>query len=579
VDINPNSVKICRLRLWIELLKNTYYKNSTELETLPNIDINIKCGNSLISRYALDIDIKQALKSSKWTIDSYRNAVNTYRNAESKEQKREMLKLIADIKSNFRSEISNWDPKKIKLNKLKGDYIEKTNPDQLFERSKKEENNYRIELQRIKKEIETLENYIQEITSNKIFDNSFEWRIEFPEVLNDDGLFIGFDVVIGNPPYVSLYGNKGILIDSSTRSYYQTNYSHVKGYNDRINLMNLFVELSSKLVKQSGNVSLIVNKTIAVLPSYINLRDFILSNLTINYTAIDFSPFEAIVDCLILDYSKTKPSSNYAIKYLTNDFNNVREVHSEQFKHNRLKEFISSKNNSIMGKIDDASEKLGQLLTINRGVNIGGCFQNFLSKNKLSDMYYKYIPGTKNIKKYYYEWNEEDGYCKLDLELESSLRISGKTLVLGDITRFEKMKLFIPESSQTITAVYSDENVCSAYGVMVGTLNEADVNLHFIAGLLNSKLITFYCLEKEILRKGNKATPHVGVKGLNSIPIKRNKEIELEIARISDDIHIKKLKSNNTSNEENLINILVYKLYDLSEAEIKIVDNYKIDYL
>src|ERR1019366_1702188 len=54
VDINPNSVKICRLRLWIELLKNAYYKedtNFTELETLPNIDINIKCGNSLLSRF------------------------------------------------------------------------------------------------------------------------------------------------------------------------------------------------------------------------------------------------------------------------------------------------------------------------------------------------------------------------------------------------------------------------------------------------------------------------------------------------------------------------------------------------
>ncbi|NCU37386.1 class I SAM-dependent DNA methyltransferase, partial [Candidatus Falkowbacteria bacterium] len=66
VDINPNSVKICRLRLWIELLKSAYYKNATELETLPNIDINIKCGNSLVSRFALDADLKQALKSSRW---------------------------------------------------------------------------------------------------------------------------------------------------------------------------------------------------------------------------------------------------------------------------------------------------------------------------------------------------------------------------------------------------------------------------------------------------------------------------------------------------------------------------------
>ncbi|MCW4014977.1 MAG: type II restriction endonuclease, partial [Candidatus Bathyarchaeota archaeon] len=99
VDINPNSVKICRLRLWIELLKNAYYKTNTELETLPNIDINIKCGNSLVSRFDIDADLKQSLKKSKWTIDTYRIAVDTYRNAESKEQKREMEQLIADIKS------------------------------------------------------------------------------------------------------------------------------------------------------------------------------------------------------------------------------------------------------------------------------------------------------------------------------------------------------------------------------------------------------------------------------------------------------------------------------------------------
>jgi len=87
VDINPNSVKICRLRLWIELLKHAYYKSDNELETLPNIDINIKCGNSLISRFALDADLRYALKKSKWNIDSYRIAVQTYRRARSKKRK------------------------------------------------------------------------------------------------------------------------------------------------------------------------------------------------------------------------------------------------------------------------------------------------------------------------------------------------------------------------------------------------------------------------------------------------------------------------------------------------------------
>ncbi len=204
VDINTNSVKICRLRLWIELLKNAYYKNSGELETLPNIDINIKCGNSLISRFAIDADIKQALKKSKWSIDSYKTAVATYRNAQNKEQKREMIKLIADIKAEFKTEISQNDPKIKKLRKLLGDLFIHTNQSQLFEMNKQEKTNWQNKVTELTQETKQLETEIEEIKNNKIFDNAFEWRFEFPEVLNDEGTFIGFDIVIGNPPYIQL---------------------------------------------------------------------------------------------------------------------------------------------------------------------------------------------------------------------------------------------------------------------------------------------------------------------------------------------------------------------------------------
>ncbi len=67
--LTPNSVKICRLRLWIELLKNAYYtaeSNYTYLETLPNIDINIKCGNSLLHRFALTDSIQTVLRESDY---------------------------------------------------------------------------------------------------------------------------------------------------------------------------------------------------------------------------------------------------------------------------------------------------------------------------------------------------------------------------------------------------------------------------------------------------------------------------------------------------------------------------------
>ncbi|MBK8926539.1 MAG: endonuclease domain-containing protein [Crocinitomicaceae bacterium] len=160
-----------------------------DLQTLPNIDINIKCGNSLVSRFAIDADLKQALKKSKWTIDSYRIAVDTYRNAESKEQKREMERLIADIKSDFRSEISLNDPKVKKLRKLSGDLYQMTNQGQLFEMSKRKKPIGK-KVQQLTEETKKLETEIEEIKANKIFENAFEWRFEFPEVLNDDGDFV-----------------------------------------------------------------------------------------------------------------------------------------------------------------------------------------------------------------------------------------------------------------------------------------------------------------------------------------------------------------------------------------------------
>jgi hypothetical protein len=252
VDINPNSVKICRLRLWIELLKNAYYKNATELETLPNIDINIKCGNSLVSRFAIDADLKQALKKSKWSIDSYRIAVDTYRNAESKEQKREMEKLIADIKSDFRSEISLNDPIVKKYRKLSGELFQMTQQTQLFEMSKKEKDDWNKKVSELTQETKKLETEIEEIKANKIFENSFEWRFEFPEVLNDEGDFIGFNVVIGNPPYMRVQEIQAT--QPNQKIYYETQYQNAKAAYD---LANLFFELAINISNTKAHNSFI----------------------------------------------------------------------------------------------------------------------------------------------------------------------------------------------------------------------------------------------------------------------------------------------------------------------------------
>ena len=259
VDINPNSVKICRLRLWIELLKNAYYKfcgsdaingvSTTELETLPNIDINIKTGNSLISRYPLDSDLKTALKNSRHGVDGYRLAVQTYRNAKNKEQKHEMLRLIETIKNDFETEIAAGDKRQIRLNKLKGELFAHSNQQGLFELNATQKKAFNKKTEKLAAHIKKLETELEEIAGNKIYENAFEWRFEFPEVLNDEGDFTGFDIVIGNPPYIRQE------VIKEQKSYLKTQYHNYTGASD---LYVFFVERAFSILKDGGQFNFIM---------------------------------------------------------------------------------------------------------------------------------------------------------------------------------------------------------------------------------------------------------------------------------------------------------------------------------
>ncbi len=115
VDINPNSCEITKLRLWIELLKYSYYifeegKNTNNLETLPNIDINIKCANSLISRFNLNDDLKK-IPNIKKKIQEYKDLVAQYKdpNPLYPLNKQDLINKIQDLKNTF--SLTLKDPK------------------------------------------------------------------------------------------------------------------------------------------------------------------------------------------------------------------------------------------------------------------------------------------------------------------------------------------------------------------------------------------------------------------------------------------------------------------------------------
>ena len=253
VDINPNAVNICRLRLWIELLKNAYYTKEsdyTELETLPNIDINIKVGNSLLHRFNLGQDISEILRKSGISISAYRKAVSDYKNAHSKEEKHDLEDYLRQIKGNLRTQIGLKDPKVVSLNKLNADLDNLLAP-QLFEISKKEQAQRDKQAKDLQAKISKIQAEVDEIKDNKIFVGAFEWRIEFPEVLDEDGRFVGFDCVIGNPPYIQLQ-KMGADADTLQKMNYET-------YERTGDIYCLFYEMGMKLLKPGALLSFITS--------------------------------------------------------------------------------------------------------------------------------------------------------------------------------------------------------------------------------------------------------------------------------------------------------------------------------
>jgi hypothetical protein len=343
VDINPNSVKICRLRLWIELLKNAYYTPASkyiELETLPNIDINIKCGNSLISRFALDADIKSALRNSKWSIDSYKTAVQTYRDAETKEQKREMEELIDAIKKDFRSHISPNDAKYKKLSKLRGDLFNLSQTKELFaDEGSKKTKDTKKEIEQLSNEITKLEAEIAEIKTNKIYENAFEWRFEFPEVLNGDGDYVGFDMIIGNPPYIQLQ-KLGADSDALEKQGFET-------FAKTGDIYQLFYELGVNLLLNHGQLCYITsNKWMRTDYGKVT-REYFGTKCNVQFV-VDFGMGQmfdsATTYTNILLLAKKNPAANLLLCRVKNDYK--LQIPLAEYVENNLVEVENPKGNS-----------------------------------------------------------------------------------------------------------------------------------------------------------------------------------------------------------------------------------------
>lgn len=562
VDINPNSVKICSLRLWIELLKNAYYKEETnylELETLPNIDINIKCGNSLLSRFALKENLSKSLKSIKYTFDDYKKFVSDYKNATDKDEKKGYLKIISDIKDTITATFFQNSKENKSLARTRGEYQSLVfNRVNLFGDKLKGEK-YELEKKRLELLMERDEKKIADIKNNIVFKNAFEWRFEFPEVLNNDGEFEGFDLIIGNPPYI-----RRTDLDENIKNIYETKYmSAVKQYD----LYLLFNELGINVLKKKGYLSFI-NPMFFTNEYGTGLRKFLLSNNQI-LQVVDISQFN------VFGNVSTYPSINLIrkIKIQENkiEFYSKENIHIDNnlnlknplyFIQNSFLENLghkilftsNQKQESIIKKMDKTSTTIESIFDSQRGI----------PNTKIDfteDGLYRALKST-SVKKYIYD----DQFQKVNTMLSTKVL---QELFLNDL-------LILPRTVMKLQAALKTKNEMLIILDRIYFLKvkpNLKTNLKYVLALLNSKLYNFwfeYYYSSTKVRGG-----YFDLRGtqINSIPIFQPTETEADKFQILvEKIIEQKQQGKDTTTLEAKIDELVYKLYDLTAEEIKIVE-------
>ncbi|MDH6185307.1 Eco57I restriction-modification methylase domain-containing protein [Polaromonas sp. CG_23.6] len=606
VDINPNSVNICRLRLWIELLKSAYYLPDGTLETLPNIDINIKCGNSLISRFALDTDLKNALKKSKISVKDYRAAVSSYRNTSDKTQKRKLEILINDIKNKFREELQTNDPNLEKLKKVQGALKTLKGQAALFE----EDSNKKKEKQKLaanlNADIVKWELAVENAKSNKIYSNSFEWRLEFPEVLDEAGNYDGFDIVIGNPPYFNIDSFGG---GSTMLRYLPLNYPQV--YMDKSDILFYFLALAGKISKLQ--TAFIISNAMMYSDKAQKLRNHLLQSSSIE-KIINFEKYqvfdEASITSMMLFLNKphvanstTQVKNFVEANYDKNKL--IREVNSNAGYFNVILEenrvFALAKNDiaALNKKIESSHKTCGDLFHVGKGMETAAnevfCFDHY--PVQFDAKYIKKRMSGGVIEKYTYKsalefilyFEDIPSYEKLDKNIKAHLQ-SFKAKLENRATVKNEGRVWWRFSRPMHKEYYKYDKLWCSYRAkenifcldesteFIGLTNTTaifatnpEVCIKYALALLNSKTLNFHY--KSIGKQTGNGVFEYFENQVSKLPIPViGKQAQQPFIAKINSILKAKAKGANTITLERQIDDMVYKLYGLTYDEVKMIE-------
>ncbi|EIQ1599439.1 Eco57I restriction-modification methylase domain-containing protein [Campylobacter jejuni] len=639
VDINPNSCEITKLRLWIELLKHSFYQsfddeNYHDLKTLPNIDINIKCGNSLVSYFETGKSLSH-YPNIKERINKYKRIVKDYKEGFYTDKSRinqEIKNLKISFKNfcfadKFKKEMKGFNDKCEKYSKKYGNFLAVDDENlkffvsanlTLFDFDEKEATK---EFANLKKEYDNIFN----LESN----HPFEWRFEFPEILDDDGNFKGFDLIIGNPPYIRQEELKEL------KSHLAKNYKVYKGTSD---IYTYFYELGFNVLKDRGGVLSYITSNKYTRAGYGEaLREFLLKNVKVlEYTDLNgIKVFDsATVDTSILCFEKSKSKdnkfkylalSNEILKTCAYDIGLYKDF--AEFSQNSLSKesftFSDENTSALKAKIERIGTPLKEWhgLNIYRGI-LTGYNEAFIittekrneilanckdeaEKERTAKLIRKMLRG-RDIKRYSYEWaglwviNTHNGYKNQNGEKVEAINIENypslkkhfdefypqlekradKGLTpynlrnCAYIEEFEKEKIVYPCIMAKEPCFSYETSFAFAMAPANIITSNSDI-LKYILAFLNSDFI-YLMLRKFYMGGGIEG--ELKTNNLEKLPIpkinSKNQKLADELINLVDKILKAKEqdKNANTQELENKINSLVYKLYNLTEEEIKIIE-------
>ncbi len=532
VDIQPIAIQISKLRFFISLVVEQNVNNDKPnfgIRPLPNLESKFVAANTLI-----DIEKEEANLFDKKEIKKLEDELKIIRhklfNARTQKTKR---KLRAKDKE-LREQIS----KKLIENGLANNTA---------------------------KQLASWDPYDQNENS-PFFD--MEWMFGIEE---------GFDIVIGNPPYVQIK-----QIPWKDRKYFEQHYFSAQG---RFNLFYFFIERAASLTKKNGVVSFIIPDRLLLNTQCKDLRGWLLNEKQIiEMTSFNESVFDsAVVDNIILVYKNCL--NNYetiTVKYNISPLElsliegvkvpigYYNDSSNKQFDLN----FDLDKSN-LMNKIKNNTKLLGDIAEIKDGIIQGKIPDVLFLKNKVNNSCKKILFG-KDINRY--ELNYHDNWVdyRPDEMMNLEVKRRGEGVRHGLWLRtpeiFEREKILTRQTADEIIATFDDENYYYANTLHGTTITNTNFDKFYVLAIMNSKLITWYY--RSSTAEEGKVFAQIKIALLKLLPIKNiSKKEQQPYIDLVDKILDKKKKDEATTILENQLDNMIYELYGLNDDEIKMIEN------